>query len=96
MKLPKYTKNFYFLFTAFFLVWMLFIDANDLVTQFNLNQQRKNLENEKKYYLDKIVEVKKEREELLSNDELLERFAREKYLMKKPSEDLYIVVDSDE
>ncbi|MEM7108298.1 MAG: septum formation initiator family protein [Bacteroidota bacterium] len=96
MKLPKYTQNFYFFFTVLFLIWMLFIDANDLVTQFNLNQQRKNLENEKKYYQAKIIEVEKEREELLSNDELLEKFAREKYLMKKPSEDLYIVVDENE
>ncbi len=96
MKLPKYTKNFYFIFTFFFLIWMLFIDANDLITQFKLNQQRKNLESEKAYFQEKIVEVRKEREELLSNDKLLEKFAREKYLMKKPSEDLYIIVEEDE
>lgn len=75
---------------------MLFIDANDLITQFKLNQQRKNLESEKAYFQEKIVEVRKEREELLSNDKLLEKFAREKYLMKKPSEDLYIIVEEDE
>lgn len=96
MRLPSYTKNFYFIFTVFFLVWMLFIDANDLITQYKLNQQRKNLEDEKAYYQDKIVEVRKEREELLSNDVLLEKFAREKYLMKKPTEDLFIVVEENE
>ncbi|MEM9855797.1 MAG: septum formation initiator family protein [Bacteroidota bacterium] len=96
MKLPKYTKNFYFIFTFFFLIWMLSIDANDLITQFKLNQQRKDLESEKAYFQEKIVEVRKEREELLSNDKLLEKFAREKYLMKKPSEDLYIIVEEDE
>ncbi|MEM1405572.1 MAG: septum formation initiator family protein [Bacteroidota bacterium] len=96
MKLPKYTKNFYFIFTALFLIWMLFIDANDFVTQYKLNQQRKNLEDEKAYYQDKIVEVRNEREELLSNDKLLEKFAREKYLMKKPGEDLFIVVKENE
>ena len=92
MKLPKYTKNFYFIFTALFLVWMLFIDANDLITQYKLNQQRKNLEDEKIYYQEKIVEVQNEREELLGNDASLEKFAREKYLMKKPSEDLFVIV----
>ncbi|MEO0553338.1 MAG: septum formation initiator family protein [Bacteroidota bacterium] len=96
MRLPKYTKNFYFIFTALFLIWMLFIDANDFVTQYKLNQQRKNLEDEKAYYQDKIVEVRNEREELLSNDKLLEKFAREKYLMKKPGEDLFIVVKENE
>ncbi|MEM6361996.1 MAG: septum formation initiator family protein [Bacteroidota bacterium] len=96
MRLPKYTKNFYFIFTALFLIWMLFVDANDFVTQYKLNQQRKNLENEKAYYQDKIAEVRNEREELLSNDKLLEKFAREKYLMKKPGEDLFIVVKENE
>jgi cell division protein FtsB len=43
-----------------------------------------------------IKEVEKDREELLSNNELLEKFAREKYLMKKESEDLYILVPDEE
>ena len=95
MKLPKFAGNFYFLFSLFFLAWMLFVDANDLFTQFQLNQQRRNLEDEKAYYMEKIREVKKDREELLSNDQRLEKFAREKYLMKKPSEDLYIVIEQE-
>jgi len=93
MKIPRITRNFYFIATMLFLVWMLFIDNNDLITQFTLRQQLKNLENEKTYYIEKISDVKEEREELLSNDDLLERFAREKYLMKKESEDLYVIVD---
>ena len=95
MKLPKFTRNFYILFSLFFVIWMLFVDTNDVFTQFQLNQQRKNLEDEKAYYIEKIQEVKRDREELLGNDKLLEKFAREKYLMKKPSEDLYIVVEEE-
>lgn len=93
IKLPKFKKSFYLIFSMFFLTWMLFIDANDVFTQFQLERQRKTLEDEKAYYLNKIEEVKKDREELLSNDALLEKFAREKYLMKKPTEDLFIVVE---
>lgn len=93
MRLPKITKNFFFLFSVFFLVWMLFIDANDLISQVKLKNQLENLEDEKEYYLHKIDEVKKDREELLSNDRLLEKFAREKYFMKKESEDLFVVVE---
>lgn len=74
---------------------MLFIDANDLPSQFQLNQKRRSLENEKAYYVEKIEEVKREREALMSNDELIERFAREKYLMKKESEDLFVIVKKD-
>lgn len=95
MKLPKFTKNFFFLFSFFFLIWMLFIDANDLVSQIKLKNQLETLEDEKAYYLQKIEEVKKDREELLSNDELLEKFAREKYYMKKESEDLFVVVEEE-
>ncbi|UII34833.1 septum formation initiator family protein [Fulvivirga ulvae] len=95
MKLPKITKNFFFLFSFFFLIWMLFIDANDLVSQIKLKNQLETLEDEKAYYLQKIEEVKKDREELLSNDQLLEKFAREKYYMKKESEDLFVVVEEE-
>ena len=95
MKLPKYTKNFYFIFSCCFLVWMLFIDTNDIITQFQLKQQLENLEDEKAYYLEKIEEVKKDRQELLSNDALLEKFAREKYYMKKESEDLFVIVEEE-
>lgn len=91
MRLPKFTRNFYFLFGVFFFIWMLFIDSNDFYTQYKLNQKRKNLEDQKEYYLEKIDEVKGEREELFSNNKKLEKFAREKYLMKKESEDLFII-----
>lgn len=95
MKLPKFTKSFYFLFSFFFVIWMLFIDANDVITQFKLKQQLERLEDEKAYYLQKIEEVKKDREELLSNDALLEKFAREKYFMKKKTEDLFVIVEEE-
>ena len=95
MKLPKFTRNFYFLFGLFFFIWMLFIDSNDFYTQYKLNQKRKNLEDQKEYYLEKIDEVKSEREELFSNNRKLEKFAREKYLMKKESEDLFIIQEED-
>jgi cell division protein DivIC len=95
MKLPKFTKSFYFLFSFFFLIWMLFIDTNDFYTQFKLNQKRKNLESQKEYYQEKISQVKEERDELFSNGQRLEKYAREKYLMKKETEDLFIIVKED-
>lgn len=95
MKLPKFTRNFYFLFSFFFVIWMLFIDTNDFYTQYKLNQKRKSLEAQKEYYLEKISEVKKDRDELFSSDDRLEKFAREKYLMKKETEDLFIVVEEE-
>jgi cell division protein DivIC len=49
------------------------------------------LANEKEFYQEKIQEVEKDRKELMTNKELLEKFAREKYLMKKETEDIFIV-----
>jgi hypothetical protein len=51
------------------------------------------LEKQKEFYLERKAKIQAEREELMSNMELLEKFARERYLMKKESEDLYVVVE---
>jgi cell division protein FtsB len=51
------------------------------------------LENEKEYYEEKIKEVEKDHNELFGDRASLEKFAREKYLMKKETEDIYIVVE---
>lgn len=90
---PKFTKNFYFISLVSFLIWMLFFDSNDLVTQYKLSKKLHDLEREKAYYEEKIAEVKKDREELLSNRALLEKFARENYFMKKETEDLFVIVE---
>ena len=62
---------------------MFFIDSNDFITQFQLKKKENTLEKEKEYYLEKIDEVKKDREELFSDMDMLEKYAREKYLMKR-------------
>jgi len=94
-RIPPIFKNFYFLIGVFCLFWIAFIDSNDLLTQYRLGSKLGNLEDEKAYYQEKIEEVKKDREELMSNKELLEKFAREKYLMKKPTEDIFVVVEEE-
>ena len=92
-KYLRYTKNFYFMFTLFFVIWMVFIDSNDVFTQFKLSSKLKELENQKDFYIEKKEKIKEDREGLMSNSEMLEKFARERYLMKKKSEDLYVVVE---
>ncbi|MCB0487223.1 MAG: septum formation initiator family protein [Cyclobacteriaceae bacterium] len=93
-KVPPLFRNFYFLTAVFFLVWMTFIDSNDLITRVKMGSKLRSLEREKEYYQEKIVEVEKDRQELMTNKELLEKFAREKYLMKKESEDVFVIVEN--
>lgn len=95
-KLPKFTKNFYFISGAIFLSWMLFFDSNDIYSQMKLRQKLTNLESERSYYLEKIEQVKVDREALLNDKNLLEEFAREKYFMKKDGEDLFIIVEEED
>ncbi len=94
-RLPPVFRNFYFVTGATFLLWMIFLDSNDLINRYRLSSKLRSLENEKEYYQEKIKEVEKDREELMGTTDLLEKFAREKYLMKKPSEDIFIIEEKD-
>ena len=89
-------RSFYFLTGAAFLVWMLVFDANDLGKQYDMYRKWQDLRDEKQYYLDNIEVVKKDRAELMSSPALLEKFAREKYLMKRPGEDVFVLVPQQE
>lgn len=92
-KIPSFLKSFYFLASLFFLVWLAFIDSNDLFLRSELSEKQSELLEAKTFYEEKILEVKNDREALLNNSDLLEKMAREKYLMKKDNEDLYIIVE---
>lgn len=90
-KLPKVFRNFYFVSFAVFFAWMLLLDSNNLVARYQLGSKLDALEDEKEYYEEKIEEVKKDRSALFGDRESIEKFARENYLMKKETEDIYII-----
>ena len=72
---------------------MFVLDSNDITVQIRLWNELRQLENEKVYYQQKKKELEKERRLVIGNPSLLEKFAREKYLMKKPKEDIFVIVD---
>lgn len=90
-KIPSRFRNFYVVTTVCFVVWMTFFDSNDWINRYRMGSKLRALENEKEYYSEKIKEVEKDRRELMGTPELLEKFAREKYLMKKPGEDIFVI-----
>jgi cell division protein DivIC len=94
-KLPKAFRNFYVVTGVIFFFWILALDSNNLINRFQLSSKYNSLENERDYYLEKIKEVEKDHEELFGDRESLEKFAREKYLMKKETEDIYVIVEKD-
>jgi cell division protein FtsB len=86
----KILGNRYVIVLAFFIVWMLFLDNTSYIEQRILNKQLNALEDNKKYYQD---EINKDEEniKLLKNPDQIEKYAREKYYMKRDSEDIYII-----
>ncbi|MGB3464875.1 MAG: septum formation initiator family protein [Cyclobacteriaceae bacterium] len=93
-KLPPIFKNFFFVSSVLFLVWMFFINSMDVFSVLKLKGKLSELKDQKSYYLEKIETVKKERKALMNDQDLLEKFARENYLMKKSSEDVFIVEEN--
>jgi len=96
-KIPAWLKNKYLLTAVGFTVWVLFFDSRDFITShFREKGELNRLEKSKKYYEQQILATKQELEQLKSNPALLEKYAREKYLMKKDNEDLFLVREDKE
>ena len=86
----KYFKNVFIIILMVFAIWMLFFDTNSFLTHWELGKDIKKLEDEKEYYTREIEKDKKEIKKL-SDEEGLEKFAREKYYMKKENEEIYLI-----
>lgn len=85
--------NKYTITSLIFLVWLTFFDRNNLVEKMQLRSKIATLKREKAYYQDKIEEDNRKIKELLSSKKNLEKFAREQYLMKRPNEDIFVIVN---
>ena len=91
-RIPSWLKNKYALTLVGFVIWMLFFDDRDLITtQFRQPAELKKLEQSKKYYEQQITVTRRELDQLRSDPGILEKYAREKYLMKRDNEDLFLV-----
>ena len=91
-QIPPIFKNMYVLGTVFFIVWLMIFDSNDILTQLSLRKKEADLQQTQFYYQKQIETVKADREALFSNQDLLERIAREKYYMRAEGEDVYVIV----
>ncbi len=75
-----------------FAIWMLFFDDRDLyVTVLKQRHELNDLRTSKQYYEQQITGTKKELDQLKINAFTIEKYAREKYLMKRDNEDLFVV-----
>ncbi|WP_298740974.1 septum formation initiator family protein [uncultured Chitinophaga sp.] len=96
IKIPAYLRNKFIIASAAFVIWIGFLDRNNLLSQFQLQSEVNKLESQKAFFRSEIDKTREEQRELLSSPEKLEKFAREQYLMKKDNEDLFIIKDENE
>lgn len=90
--IPKALKNKYILTAVTFAVWMLFFDNRDVITtHFRHRAELNRLEESRAWYEQEITKTRRELDELRSNPGVLEKYAREKYRMKRDNEDLFVI-----
>ena len=88
-------SNKYLIALVIFGVIMLFTDHNNVFEQMDRKRELNELQTKKAYYENEIEKTKKELADLSNNSAALEKYAREKYLMKRDSEDVFVVDSND-
>ena len=78
-----------------FLVWLLIFDNNNLIDRVKYLNTLHEMKDEKQYYLERIDEDSRRLNELKTDRDNLEKFAREEYFMKKENEDVFVIVEEE-
>ena len=80
----------YLITVVAFLVIIVFLDENSLIQRAKHQQEINTLNSEITKYRKQFEEDTETLKELTNTPEAMEKIAREKYLMKKPNEDIFI------
>ena len=89
-RLPRLIRNRYAAVLLVFLVWIFLFDTNNLLVQFERKKELNDLKSDIQF-LKETIEEDKETVTLLDDPQELEEYARVKYKMKRPDEDIYII-----
>lgn len=91
-RLPDRLRNRYSAAALVLLAWIAVVDEYDLWTTFKLRRQLAHMRSEQTWYQEQIIVTRKHLQQLTSDKQLLEKFARERYLMKRDNEDIFVLV----
>lgn len=75
--------------------WMLFIDDNSALFIYKQYNELKDVKTQERFLKKEIVEMNQQKEDLFSDDDKLERYAREQYFFKKDDEDVFVIEKED-
>ena len=93
--IPSWAHNKFLIAGTFFIVWMFFFDPKDLSNEFKRKARLDDLQKSEQHLGDLIRLTRQELSQLKTNAQTIEKYAREKYLMKKDNEDLFIFSSMD-
>jgi cell division protein DivIC len=88
-----WVRNKYVLTILIFVLWMLLFDGSSWLDVIAQSRRNSKMEREREYYIDRIEHDRNRMKELRTNNENLEKYAREQYLMKKPDEEIFIIME---
>lgn len=91
-----YLRNKFVFTGLLFLVWIGFIDDNNVITQVKARIKLAEVERERAFYLEETLQSSEDLKLLQNDRDLLERFARERYLMKRENEEIFIFTSDEE
>lgn len=94
--LPKSLHNRYAVAVLVLFAWIAFFDEYDLWTTFKLRRQLARMKSEQAWYQEQIGVTRQHLHQLTSDKELLEKFARERYLMKRDNEEIFVLVPAED
>ncbi len=90
--IKRYIHNWFFYTGLLFVVWISFFDKNSLVEQSKLSKTIHDLDSREQFYQSELVKASNEIQAYEKDTALLEKFAREKYYMKKDNEEVFVIV----
>jgi hypothetical protein len=93
VKIWPWLRNKYVLTIAVFSIWMLFFDQNNVVDRIRMTSEIRQLEVDREFYQEQLLKDSARLSELTTNEENLEKYAREQFLMKKSNEDVFVVIE---
>lgn len=88
-------RHKYWITVLTFVVIVGFVDENSMIRRGSYTREIHRLQNEIDRYRADYEENTQKLNELTTNPDAIEQIAREKYLMKKPNEDIYVFKDKE-
>jgi cell division protein FtsB len=77
-------------------IWLAFFDQHNFINQVEFKAELYRLNQDREYYQREIIQIEEDLNELLSDNRKLEKFARERYYMRKSDEDIFVFVPESE